>query len=110
MIINLPLTATLTEKYGLNFLLQLIGFPFFESQAKWIAKLLSDKTSLPSSDQMMQSIAEFYQSREANGVPKRNTHDIADFKVGISQFLSLFFFIFFQTSYVLFLINCVFAV
>ncbi|KAG7535044.1 FAD/NAD(P)-binding domain superfamily [Arabidopsis thaliana x Arabidopsis arenosa] len=58
---------------------KLIGFPFFESQAKWIAKLLSGKTSLPSSDQMMQSISEFYLSRVADGIPKRNTHDIADF-------------------------------
>ncbi|CAL9244466.1 unnamed protein product [Arabidopsis halleri] len=58
---------------------KLIGFPFFESQAKWIAKLLSGKTCLPSSDQMMQSISEFYLSREADGIPKRNTHDIADF-------------------------------
>ncbi|CAH2044042.1 unnamed protein product [Thlaspi arvense] len=58
---------------------KLIGFPFFESQAKWIAKLLSGKTSLPPSDQMMQSISDFYRSREADGIPKRNTHDIADF-------------------------------
>ncbi|CAA0411260.1 unnamed protein product [Arabidopsis thaliana] len=58
---------------------KLIGFPFFESQAKWIAKLLSGKTSLPSSDQMMQSISDFYLAREADGIPKRNTHDIADF-------------------------------
>ncbi|KAL1213799.1 Flavin-containing monooxygenase FMO GS-OX-like 8 [Cardamine amara subsp. amara] len=58
---------------------KLIGFPFFESQAKWIAKLLSGKTCLPSFDQMMQSISDFYSSREANGIPKRNTHDICDF-------------------------------
>ncbi|KFK27893.1 hypothetical protein AALP_AA8G443500 [Arabis alpina] len=58
---------------------KLIGFPFFESQAKWIAKLLSGKTSLPSADEMMQSVAEFYQARETDGIPKRNTHDICDF-------------------------------
>ncbi|KAL1215079.1 Flavin-containing monooxygenase FMO GS-OX-like 8 [Cardamine amara subsp. amara] len=58
---------------------KLIGFPFFESQAKWIAKLLSGKTSLPSADQMMESIVEFYSSKEANGIPKRYTHDLADF-------------------------------
>ncbi|CAN7118369.1 unnamed protein product [Brassica rapa subsp. narinosa] len=55
---------------------KVIGFPFFESQAKWIAMLLSGKTSLPSYDEMMQSVAEFYRTKEANGVPKRNTHDI----------------------------------
>lgn len=30
---------------------------------------------------MMQSISDFYQSRESDGIPKRNTHDIADFNV-----------------------------
>ncbi|KAL0658905.1 hypothetical protein Bca4012_079490 [Brassica carinata] len=55
---------------------KLIGFPFFESQAKWIAMILSGKTSLPPYDEMMQSVAEFYCAKEANGVPKRNTHDI----------------------------------
>ncbi|KAJ4831256.1 hypothetical protein Tsubulata_014572 [Turnera subulata] len=59
---------------------KLIGFPFFESQAKWIAQLLSGKRTLPSWDDMMQSIKEFYQSRDAAGVPKHNTHDIADFE------------------------------
>ncbi|XP_010443946.1 PREDICTED: flavin-containing monooxygenase FMO GS-OX-like 8 [Camelina sativa] len=58
---------------------KLIGFPFFESQAKWIAKLLSGKASLPSCDQMMQSVSEFYRSKEAAGIPKRYTHDLADF-------------------------------
>ncbi|XP_010483795.1 PREDICTED: flavin-containing monooxygenase FMO GS-OX-like 8 [Camelina sativa] len=58
---------------------KLIGLPFFESQAIWIAKLLSGKTSLPSSDQMMQSISEFYRSKEAAGIPKRHTHDLAEF-------------------------------
>ncbi|KAB2609416.1 flavin-containing monooxygenase FMO GS-OX-like 9 [Pyrus ussuriensis x Pyrus communis] len=42
---------------------KIIGFPFFESQAKWIAQLLSGKTTLPSRDDMMQSIKEFYHSR-----------------------------------------------
>ncbi|KAJ0266164.1 hypothetical protein HA466_0002060 [Hirschfeldia incana] len=58
---------------------KLIGFPFFEAQAKWIAQVLSGKSSLPSSDQMLQSVADFYRSRDLAGVPKHNTHDIADF-------------------------------
>ncbi|CAD5331110.1 unnamed protein product [Arabidopsis thaliana] len=57
----------------------LIGFPFFEAQAKWIAQVLSGKSSLPSPDQMLQSVDEFYRSRDLAGVPKHNTHDIADF-------------------------------
>ncbi|KAK2655476.1 hypothetical protein Ddye_008528 [Dipteronia dyeriana] len=59
---------------------KLIGFPFFESQAKWIAQLLSEKTALPSWDDMMQSIKDFYHSRDAAGLPKPNTHDIASFE------------------------------
>ncbi|KAK3042693.1 hypothetical protein RJ639_000751 [Escallonia herrerae] len=59
---------------------QIIGFPFFESQAKWIAQLLSGKRKLPSWDEMMQSIKEFYHLKEIAGVPKHNTHDIADFE------------------------------
>ncbi|KAH6799097.1 Flavin-binding monooxygenase family protein [Perilla frutescens var. frutescens] len=59
---------------------KIIGFPFFESQAKWIAQLLSGKRSLPSWDDMMQSIKEFYDSRDAAGIPKHYTHDIAEFE------------------------------
>ncbi|CAI9757570.1 unnamed protein product [Fraxinus pennsylvanica] len=59
---------------------KLIGFPFFECQAKWISQLLSGKTTLPSWDEMMQSIGEFYHSRDVAGIPKHNTHDLADFE------------------------------
>ncbi|KAM1516679.1 hypothetical protein ACFXTH_015603 [Malus domestica] len=59
---------------------KIIGFPFFESQAKWTAQLLSGKTTLPSRDDMMQSIKEFYHSRDVAGIPKHNTHDIAEFE------------------------------
>ncbi|XP_043806123.1 flavin-containing monooxygenase FMO GS-OX-like 8 isoform X2 [Manihot esculenta] len=59
---------------------KIIGFPFFESQAKWIAQLLSGKRRLPSWDEMILAIKEFYQSRDASATPKHNTHDIADFE------------------------------
>ncbi|XP_034673602.1 flavin-containing monooxygenase FMO GS-OX-like 9 [Vitis riparia] len=59
---------------------KLIGFPFFESQAIWIAQLLSGKRTLPSFHDMMQSIKDFYHSREIAGVPKHNTHDLANFE------------------------------
>ncbi|KAF8389753.1 hypothetical protein HHK36_024272 [Tetracentron sinense] len=57
---------------------KIIPFPFFESQAKWIAQLLSGKRTLPSCEDMMQSIKEFYLSRDIAGIPKHNTHDIAN--------------------------------
>ncbi|KAK2387717.1 hypothetical protein P8452_25834 [Trifolium repens] len=56
---------------------KILGFPFFESQAMWIAQLLSGKKALPSWEEMMKSIKEFYQSREEAGIP---THDIGDFE------------------------------
>ncbi|XP_028753629.1 flavin-containing monooxygenase FMO GS-OX-like 9 [Neltuma alba] len=59
---------------------KIIGFPFFESQAKWIAQLLSGKRVLPSREEMMESIKEFYHSRDIAGIPKYNTHDIANFE------------------------------
>ncbi|XP_038895121.1 flavin-containing monooxygenase FMO GS-OX-like 9 isoform X2 [Benincasa hispida] len=59
---------------------KLIGFPFFESQAIWIAQLLSGKRTLPSCDDMMQSIKEFYHSKDIAGIPKHNTHDLAEFE------------------------------
>lgn len=59
---------------------KIIGFPFFESQAKWISQLLSGKRTLPSWEDMMQSINEFYHSKDVAGVPKRYTHDIGEFE------------------------------
>ncbi|KAF3437589.1 hypothetical protein FNV43_RR20345 [Rhamnella rubrinervis] len=59
---------------------KIIGFPFFESQAIWIAQVLSGKRTLPAWDDMMQSIKEYYHSRDVAGIPKHNTHDIADFE------------------------------
>lgn len=64
-------------------MLQIIGFPFFESQGKWIAQLLSGKRTLPSPDDMMKAINEFYRKKELEGIPKHNTHDIANFEVPI---------------------------
>ncbi|KAH8493198.1 hypothetical protein H0E87_022446 [Populus deltoides] len=59
---------------------KIIGFPFFEAQAKWIAQLLSGKRTLPSREEMMRSIEEFYRSRDAAAIPKHYTHDIGDFE------------------------------
>ncbi|CAI8596264.1 unnamed protein product [Vicia faba] len=56
---------------------KILGFPFFESQAMWVAQLLSGKKALPSWDEMMKSIKELYHSKEVAGIP---THDIGDFE------------------------------
>ncbi|KAK6645733.1 hypothetical protein PHAVU_L001665 [Phaseolus vulgaris] len=59
---------------------RILGLPFFEYQGKWIAELLSGKKVLPSCEEMMKSIEEFYDSREAAGIHKRHTHEIGDFE------------------------------
>ncbi|CAN1312403.1 Flavin-containing monooxygenase FMO GS-OX-like 9 [Linum perenne] len=59
---------------------KIIAFPFFESQGRWIAQVLSGKRELPSYDDMMESIREFYRQREADGIPKHDTHDIMQFE------------------------------
>ncbi|PON68907.1 FAD/NAD(P)-binding domain containing protein [Parasponia andersonii] len=59
--------------------MSIIGFPFFESQAQRIAQLLSGKRTLPSWDDMMQSIKEFYHSKDLAGISKKYTH-FADFE------------------------------
>ncbi|KAI0511345.1 hypothetical protein KFK09_011974 [Dendrobium nobile] len=59
---------------------KIIGFPFFESQAKWIAQVLSGKRTLPSWEEMMKAVKEYYHSRDLAGIPKHNAHDIANFE------------------------------
>ncbi|KAI4326606.1 hypothetical protein MLD38_031900 [Melastoma candidum] len=59
---------------------KIVACPFFEAQARWIAQLLSGKRTLPPPNEMMRSIKEFYESRDATGLPKEYTHDIADFE------------------------------
>ncbi|XP_051136693.1 flavin-containing monooxygenase FMO GS-OX-like 9 [Andrographis paniculata] len=53
---------------------RVIGFPLFEAQAKWIGQLLSGKKRLPSLDDMMQSIKEFYHMLDVSCIPKHETH------------------------------------
>lgn len=87
--------------------LQIIGFPFFESQAIWIAQLLSGKKVLPSWEEMMKSIKEFYHSREAAGIPKHCTHEIANFgvkKLKIIHFSLKFFLLYIDLNICLILI------
>ncbi|KAM7259591.1 hypothetical protein ACFE04_015332 [Oxalis oulophora] len=54
-----------------------LTFSMFELQSKWIAGVLSGRIVLPSEEEMMTDIEEFYLSLEASGIPKRYTHNIA---------------------------------
>ncbi|KAI3736170.1 hypothetical protein L6452_15704 [Arctium lappa] len=51
-------------------------FRTFELQSKWIALALSGKISLPSQDEMLINIREYYQEMEENGIPKRYSHSL----------------------------------
>lgn len=62
-------------------LCQVVPFPLFEFQSKWIAGALSGKFPLPSSEEMMKDVENFYSSMEAAGIPKRYTHNLASYQV-----------------------------
>nr|XP_043607025.1 flavin-containing monooxygenase FMO GS-OX-like 4 isoform X2 [Erigeron canadensis] len=60
---------------------KIIPFPQFELQCEWISGILSGRISLPSPDEMMKDVEAFYSSLQASGVPKRYTHNMADYQV-----------------------------
>ncbi len=55
-------------------LLQVVPFPQFELQSRWIAQVLAGRAQLPSEQEMEAHTAQFYASLEAAGVPTRYTH------------------------------------
>ncbi|KAL8028309.1 hypothetical protein ABFX02_14G150500 [Erythranthe guttata] len=65
---------------GLSF----VGLPYFAApvlaiydlQAKWIARVLSGKTSLPSEEEMLADTREYYRNMVEKGVPKHHTHSL----------------------------------
>ncbi|KAL9663683.1 hypothetical protein QQ045_019074 [Rhodiola kirilowii] len=68
---------------------KVIPFPLFELQSKWIAGVLSGRISLPSQEEMKQDIQAFYAKLEADGVPKRYTHNCADCQFEYGDWLAL---------------------
>ncbi|CAA6653537.1 unnamed protein product [Spirodela intermedia] len=77
---SLPPSPSLASPEGHYKKHPVVGFPFFEAQARWIAQVLSGRRNLPSPEEMMRSAEEFYQSLRDAGVPDRWTHDIGDFE------------------------------
>ncbi|OIW05230.1 hypothetical protein TanjilG_21215, partial [Lupinus angustifolius] len=47
-----------------------IIFQTLELKCKWVARVLSGKELLPTEEEMMASIQEYYQQMENNGMPK----------------------------------------
>ncbi|CAK9159370.1 unnamed protein product [Ilex paraguariensis] len=53
-----------------------IIFLMLELQSKWIAQVLSGKVLLPSQEQMLADIQEYYKHMEECGIPKHHTHTL----------------------------------
>ncbi|KAK4486398.1 hypothetical protein RD792_009072 [Penstemon davidsonii] len=64
-----------------------VPFPLIEFQSKWIAGVLSGRISLPSYEEMMVDIEAFYSSMEASAIPKRYTHNMADYQFEYDDWL-----------------------
>ncbi|XP_037410862.1 flavin-containing monooxygenase FMO GS-OX-like 8 isoform X2 [Triticum dicoccoides] len=52
----------------------------FEAQARWVAQVLSGRRKLPTEEEMLRSVEEFYRAREIAGVPSKYTHEIRSLK------------------------------
>ncbi|CAI9118922.1 OLC1v1020549C1 [Oldenlandia corymbosa var. corymbosa] len=50
------------------------NFQMMEIQAKWIAFVLSKKVNLPSKEEMLADVEEYYKQLEEDEIPKRYTH------------------------------------
>ncbi|KAK9908844.1 hypothetical protein WJX75_003644 [Coccomyxa subellipsoidea] len=57
---------------------KVVPFAQYELQAKWIARVLSGRVSLPTQRHMLADISAFYAALEKQGVPKRHTHLLGD--------------------------------
>ncbi|KAI3924638.1 hypothetical protein MKX01_009508 [Papaver californicum] len=79
-----PLLAPGLSFIGLNW--KGIPFPIFELQSKWVAGILFGRILLPSQEEMMVEVEEFYLKLEAAGVPKRYTHNTFDYQWGKTYF------------------------
>nr|CAB3456305.1 unnamed protein product [Digitaria exilis] len=49
---------------------------FFQAQGRWIARVLSCRSSLPEVEEMVRAVEEYHHGREIAGVPKKYSHDL----------------------------------
>ncbi|EIE25007.1 FAD/NAD(P)-binding domain-containing protein [Coccomyxa subellipsoidea C-169] len=71
-----PSTAPTLSFVGLPW--KVVPFAQYELQAKWIARVLSARVSLPGQRHMLADISAFYADLDKEGVPKRHTHMLGD--------------------------------
>ncbi|XAR70436.1 hypothetical protein NMG60_11027283 [Bertholletia excelsa] len=81
-----PLLAPWLSFVGLPW--QIIPFPLFELQSKWVAGVLSNRIKLPSSEEMMEDVKAFYKKLEESGMPKRYTHQAGDYQFEYTDWLA----------------------
>ncbi|CAN6305923.1 unnamed protein product [Urochloa humidicola] len=67
---------------------KVIPFPLFELQSKWVAKVLSGRIVLPSKEEMMEDVKDFYSKLEALGWPKRYTHNFSNYQFDYDDWLA----------------------
>ncbi|CAA7022613.1 unnamed protein product [Microthlaspi erraticum] len=67
---------------------KVVPFPLFELQGKWIAGVLSGRIMLPSKEDMMGEIKSFYATLEAQGIPKRYTHQMGNAQFEYNDWLA----------------------
>lgn len=81
-----PILAPWLSFIGLPW--KVVPFPLFEFQSRWLAGILSGRLSLPSPKEMMADVEAFYSSMEASGMPKRYTHNMADYQFEYDDWLA----------------------
>lgn len=62
-------------------------------QAKWVASVLSGKVSLPSEEDMLADLEQYYRLLEDKGIPKHHTHSLdlnMVVQFGLSQLIIIF--------------------
>ncbi|CAK9159372.1 unnamed protein product [Ilex paraguariensis] len=65
-----------------------IIFLMLELQSKWIAQVLSGKVLLPSQEQMLADIQEYYKHLEECGIPKHRTHTLSPTELDYQDWLA----------------------
>lgn len=65
-----------------------IIFQMTELQCKWVARVLSGKVLLPTQEEMMAYVEEYYQQMEKNGFPKHVTHHLHFKEIGYCNWLA----------------------
>ncbi|KAF8412409.1 hypothetical protein HHK36_000373 [Tetracentron sinense] len=67
---------------------KVIPFPMFELQSKWVAGVLSGRIALQSQDEMLEDVKAFYSTLDADGLPKRYTHNMSDYQFEYNDWLA----------------------